>query len=77
MRGQLRPIGRRGPAMVGGLLGMGVLLAGLLLGAPAPAAGPAEGDQAPDFALTLFSADVFRLSDLQGKPVFINFFASW
>lgn len=74
---RMRTRGRRRAATVGGLLAVGVLLAEILLGAPVGTAGPAEGDQAPDFALTLFSAKAFRLSDLKGKPVLVNFFASW
>jgi len=61
----------------GGLLAAGLLLAGFLSGGSAGAAGPAAGDAAPDFSLTLFSAKAFNLSDLKGKPVFVNFFASW
>ena len=34
-------------------------------------------ETAPDFALTLFDGGAFRLSDQKGKPVVINFFASW
>jgi cytochrome c biogenesis protein CcmG/thiol:disulfide interchange protein DsbE len=32
---------------------------------------------APDFTLPLFSGDNFTLSNLEGKPVVINFWASW
>jgi cytochrome oxidase Cu insertion factor (SCO1/SenC/PrrC family) len=63
-------------ARLAGLLVAGVLLAEVLLGAPLWAA-PAQGDPAPDFALTLFSGKAFRLGDLKGKPVLVNFFASW
>jgi len=34
-------------------------------------------EAAPDFSLTLFDGGAFRLSDQKGKPVVINFFASW
>ncbi len=34
-------------------------------------------EAAPEFSLTLFSGENFRLSDQRGKPVLINFFASW
>lgn len=37
-----------------------------------------EGRPAPDFTLPmLFSGDEVTLSDLQGKPVFLNMWASW
>jgi len=39
--------------------------------------GTREGGPAPDFTLTLFSGRTFTLGDLKGKPVFLNFFASW
>jgi peroxiredoxin len=32
---------------------------------------------APDFALTTLDGKTIRLSDLKGKPVIINFWASW
>ncbi|MEO5335095.1 MAG: TlpA family protein disulfide reductase [Magnetococcus sp. YQC-5] len=32
---------------------------------------------APDFTLTLFNGQEFKLSQHQGHPVIINFFASW
>jgi thiol-disulfide isomerase/thioredoxin len=38
---------------------------------------PAEKEIAPDFVLKLFDGRDFRLSDHKGKPVFINFWASW
>ncbi len=36
-----------------------------------------EKEIAADFSLKLFSGDEFHLSDHKGKPVFINFWASW
>jgi len=33
--------------------------------------------QAPDFTLQMFSGESLRLSDLRGKPVMVNFWASW
>lgn len=33
--------------------------------------------KAPDFSLTLLNGDSVQLSDYKGKPLFINFFASW
>lgn len=38
---------------------------------------PRKGFLAPDFTLTTLDGDTVRLSDLQGKPVLINFWASW
>jgi len=37
----------------------------------------AEREVAADFVLRLFDGQDFRLSDHKGKPVFINFWASW
>jgi thiol-disulfide isomerase/thioredoxin len=36
-----------------------------------------EGDLAPDFEFSTFDGTRMRLSDLRGKPVFVNFWASW
>ena len=36
-----------------------------------------EKGPAPDFTVQLFDGGSFRLSDHKGKPVFINFYASW
>lgn len=33
--------------------------------------------QAPDFTLQPFTGEPLRLSDLRGKPVMVNFWASW
>ncbi|ASK63434.1 cytochrome C biogenesis protein [Virgibacillus phasianinus] len=35
------------------------------------------GKKAPDFELETLSGETIKLSDLQGKKVFINFWASW
>jgi peroxiredoxin len=38
---------------------------------------PAVGRPAPDFTLTTLDGQPFRLSDLRGTPVVINFWATW
>jgi cytochrome c biogenesis protein CcmG, thiol:disulfide interchange protein DsbE len=35
------------------------------------------GEQAPDFTLTTFDGKTYQLSDLKGKIVFLNIWASW
>lgn len=35
------------------------------------------GDTAPDFEVELLGGQVAKLSDYRGKPVFINFWATW
>jgi cytochrome c biogenesis protein CcmG, thiol:disulfide interchange protein DsbE len=42
-----------------------------------PAVAPAIGAQAVDFELKLLDGKSIRLEQLRGKPVVINFFASW
>jgi len=42
------------------------------------AAGPVgAGQTAPDFSLTTFDGQAYKLSELRGKVVLINFWASW
>jgi peroxiredoxin len=36
-----------------------------------------KGDVAPDFSITLEDGSVKNLSDLKGKVVWVNFFATW
>lgn len=36
-----------------------------------------EGDTAPDFSISMENGSVKKLSDLKGKVVWINFFATW
>lgn len=50
-------------------------------GRTAPAGGlpaaPAVGHPAPDFTLTTVTGETFTLSALRGKPVVLNFWATW
>jgi len=38
---------------------------------------PARGHPAPDFSLTTLAGEPFTLSELQGTPVVLNFWATW
>ena len=39
--------------------------------------GPRAGEVAPDFSLTSFDGQAVRLSAFRGRPVILNFWASW
>src|SRR5581483_455769 len=39
--------------------------------------GPQEGEAAPDFLLPTLDGPDIRLSDLRGKAVIVNFWATW
>jgi len=38
---------------------------------------PQTGFQAPDFELVSLDGELFRLSELRGRPALVNFWASW
>lgn len=38
---------------------------------------PVVRSLAPDFTLELFDGSTLRMSDIKGKPIVLNFFASW
>ena len=39
--------------------------------------GPAPGKLAPDFEVSDFEGDRVKLSDFRGRPVYVNFWATW
>lgn len=53
------------------------LLALLAWGLRAQAGGPVESGLAPDFTLTTFKGETITLSELRGRVVIVNFWASW
>ena len=59
------------------VLGLVGVLAILGLGLARASAGQVDSGAAPDFELTTFDGLTLRLSDLRGKVVVINFWASW
>jgi len=65
--------------VVGAILPLLILTAWalLLVGRGAPAAGAQIGQAAPDFALSDLNGNPIRLADLRGRPVIVNFWASW
>jgi cytochrome c biogenesis protein CcmG, thiol:disulfide interchange protein DsbE len=57
------------------LLLLGAVGVVLLLRSPAP--GAIVGGQAPEFELADLDGNPVRLADLRGRPVVVNFWASW
>jgi cytochrome c biogenesis protein CcmG, thiol:disulfide interchange protein DsbE len=64
-------------AVFAGLLALLALLAWAVLRPPANAASPLEGRPASDFTLETFDGRRISLGDFRGRPVVLNFFASW
>ena len=44
---------------------------------PGRSVGLEKGDVAPDFEFSSFDGERMRLSDFRGRPVFVNFWATW
>ena len=72
-----------GAVMVAGAV-IGMSFAGSMvgqLGTPSPSASSGQGLEvgtvAPDFTLTSLDGDSVKLSSFRGKPVFLNFWATW
>ncbi len=63
--------------VAGGLYYYGVRQQSVNYSANSDVAAPFEGSLAPDFALQDLTGKKVRLSDLRGKVVFLNFFATW
>ncbi len=57
--------------------GEGAFTAASVLAGGATGAAPAIGSPAPDFELPLLSGGTIKLSDLRGKVVWVNFWATW
>lgn len=66
-----------GGILAGMLFGAGAIFAYTRLTSPAPAAGPAVSAPAPDFSLAAGSGDRVKLSEARGRPVLLNFWATW
>jgi peroxiredoxin len=72
---------------LGGSALLGLVLGLLLFRAPSPGGAPASpsasvpapvvGAPAPDFSLKTLNGDTVQLSDLRGKIVALNFWATW
>ena len=55
-----------------------MLVSGLVMvGCSSPAQGPQIGKLAPDFKLSNLEGQSVSLGDFRGKPVLLNFWASW
>ena len=66
-----------GGILVGMLVGAGVIYASTRLTARPPAAQVAVGALAPDFLLTSTAGKQVKLSEARGRPVLLNFWATW
>lgn len=73
------PPKRRGAFLIFGivLVVLLALLAVLAIAVRQRGAGPLASGSAPEFTLTSFDGQTFTLSELKGRPVVVNFWASW
>jgi cytochrome c biogenesis protein CcmG, thiol:disulfide interchange protein DsbE len=72
----------KGPLILAGGLLFGLLLGAMVLwgggsSQGSPSAPPAAGKSVPDFTLTSLDGKRVHLSELKGKAVVINFWATW
>ena len=74
----LRRLGLRHLVLAAALPLLGLALLGAFVVSRLPAAAPtAIGSPAPDFSLADLDGNPIHLADLRGRPVIINFWASW
>ena len=76
------PFGRLWPIVIGLVLivgGIWFISSRLPIGSEGISSEPAPvaGSPAPDFALKNLDGETIRLSDFKGKPVIVNFWATW
>jgi len=72
---EYRPAAEGGESLTGAKFGPVELPAALV--PPGMEVGPQEGKLAPDFVLEMLDGGEIQLSDLRGKAVVINFWATW
>lgn len=70
---------RTGPLIIFAIIGLVILsmLALLAFAVRQRGAPPLASGIAPNFTLTTFDGQIYRLDELRGKPVVLNFWASW
>jgi len=70
---------RRGLSLGSIVLLAGILMVVIVVGVALLRAkqGQPTSGQAPDFTVTTFDGETIRLSELRGRPVVVNFWASW
>ncbi len=73
------PPKRRGALVIFGIVVVVLLglLAVLAIAVQQRGAGPLASGSAPEFTLTSFDGQTYTLAELRGRPVVLNFWASW